>query len=197
MSEELEIEFKNTLSAKEYHQLLEYFNAQENDFFTQENHYFDSDLWELKTIQAGLRIRVLKDSAELTLKTPFNHHLLETTDYLSLTESKQLLVENKINFTGQVAKKLRELAIEPMNVHLIGSLITKRFEVKIPTGLIVLDQSFYGEKVDFEVEFEVQEAKTGEINFDSFLKKHNLKRIPSENKIARMIKELQRISSLN
>ncbi|SEK28779.1 Uncharacterized protein YjbK [Carnobacterium iners] len=192
MSEELEIEFKNKLSTKEYHRLLEYFKVQENDFFTQENHYFDSNLWELKEMQAGLRIRVLKDSAELTLKTPFNHYLLETTDCLSLTEAKQLLLENKIDSTGQVGKKLRELAIEPMTVHLIGSLITKRFEVKIPTGLIVLDQSFYGEQIDFELEFEVQEDQAGKINFNKFLKKHNLKRVPSENKIIRMIKESQK-----
>ena len=195
MSEELEIEFKNKLSAKEYYNLLEYFEACEDDYFTQENHYFDTDLWRLKELHAGLRIRVLNDSAELTLKTPFKGHLLETTDYLSLTESKQLLLENKINSTGQVAKKLRELTIDPNDVHLIGSLITKRFEKKTPKGLFVLDKSFYGEQTDFELEFEVQEVKQGKIDFDAFLKKHHLKKIPSQNKIVRMINESLRNKS--
>lgn len=195
MNEELEIEFKNKLSAKEYYNLLEYFKASEDDFFIQENHYFDSNLWELKKNHAGLRIRILDDSAELTLKTPFNDHLLETTDNLSLTEAKELVLENKINFNGHVAKKLRNLAVEPSDVHLIGSLVTKRFEKKTSKGLIVLDQSFYGEQTDFELEFEVQEAKQGKIDFDTFLKKHHIKNIPSENKVVRMINESLRNKS--
>ena len=195
MSQELEIEFKNKLSAKEYYDLLEHFEASEDDYFTQENHYFDTDLWELKGLHAGLRIRVLHDAAELTLKTPLKDHLLETTDSLSLTESKKLLLENKIISTGQVAKKLRELAIEPNDVHLIGSLITKRFEKKTAKGLFVLDKSFYGKQIDFELEFEVQEAKQGKIDFDTFLKTHHLKKIPSQNKIVRMINESLRNKS--
>lgn len=187
MSEELEIEFKNKLSEKEYFRLLDYYEADKNDFFVQENHYFDSNQWELKEKQAGLRIRILEKKAELTLKTPFDNHLLETTDSLSLSDSKRLLLENKIDSTGQVAKKLKDLGVEPSDVHLIGSLITKRFERKTPKGLIVLDQSFYGEQMDFELEFEVTEGQSGKIDFDALLKQHHLKRIPSQNKIARMI----------
>ncbi|MGB6178259.1 CYTH domain-containing protein [Carnobacterium sp.] len=189
MSEELEIEFKNKLTAQEYYKLLDYYNVEDKDFFEQENHYFDTALWELKMIQAGLRIRILENSGELTLKTPFNSHLLETTDYLSLAESKSLLLKNKIDSTGHVAKKLRELNIDPTTVHLIGSLKTKRFEKQTSKGLIVLDQSFYGNKTDFELEFEVKDAMTGKIDFEVFLKKHHLKKAPSQNKIVRMIKE--------
>lgn len=189
MSEELEIEFKNKLTEKEYYSLLNYYSAEDKDFFEQENHYFDTTLWELKMIQAGLRIRILENSGELTLKTPFNSHLLETTDYLTLAESKYFLLKNKIDSSGQVAKKLRELSIDPATVHLIGSLKTKRFEKQTPKGLIVLDQSFYGEKIDFELEFEVKDAMTGRIDFEALLKKHHLKEIPSQNKIVRMIKE--------
>ena len=187
MSEELEIEFKNKLSEKEYYRLLDYYKADEDNFFVQENHYFDSDQWVLKEKQAGLRIRILKDTAELTLKTPFDNHLLETTDCLSLADSKKLLLENKIDSTGQVAKKLKELGVKPSDVHLIGSLVTKRFEKPISKGLIVLDQSFYGEQIDFELEFEVTEDQSGKIDFDALLKQHHLKRIPSQNKIVRMI----------
>ncbi|WP_034550768.1 CYTH domain-containing protein [Carnobacterium funditum] len=187
MSEEFEIEFKNKLSAKDYYRLLNYYKAEEGDFFIQENHYFDSTLWELKKMHAGLRIRVLDDTAELTLKTPLNKHLLETTDYLSIIESEDLLLKDQIYFTGHVARKLRELNINPKDMHLIGSLKTKRFEKQTSVGLIVLDQSFYGEQTDFELEFEVHEAQTGEIAFDTFLKKHQLKKNRSENKIVRMI----------
>lgn len=187
MSEELEIEFKNKLSEKEYYKLLDYYEADKNDFFIQENHYFDSEQWELKEKKAGLRIRILEDTAELTLKTPFNNHLLETTDCLSLADSKKLLLEDKIDPTGQVAKKLKELGIKPSDVHLIGSLRTKRFEKITSKGLIVLDQSFYGGQMDFELEFEVTEDHSGKIDFDALLKQHHLKRIPSQNKIVRMI----------
>ena len=48
MSEEIEIEFKNLLTEKEYQTLLYSFNATENELFTQINSYFDTPDWDLK-----------------------------------------------------------------------------------------------------------------------------------------------------
>lgn len=187
MSEQLEIEFKNVLSASEYHTLLHYFQAKETDFFIQENHYFDTEEHALKLLGAGLRIRILSDLAELTLKTPVENNLLETTDTLSLATAHELLSKNKIDFQGAVVEKLKQLQIQPKEVHLIGSLKTKRFEKMTEKGLFVLDQSFYGEQVDCELELEVTEETAGEKTFNAFLREHQIERNPSKNKIARML----------
>lgn len=187
MSEQLEIEFKNILSASEYHALLHYFQAEETDFFVQENHYFDTEKKALKLLGAGLRIRILSDSAELTLKTPVKNHLLETTDPLSLATAHELLSKNNIDYEGAVVKKLRQFQIKPAEVHLIGSLKTKRFEKMTEKGLFVLDQSFYSDQVDYELELEVTEETAGEKVFNDFLREQRIERNPSKNKIARML----------
>lgn len=187
MSEQLEIEFKNMLTASEYQKLLLYFQAKEKSFFFQENHYYDTIHEDLKHLRCGLRIRIMPNSAELTLKTPLGDHLLETTDPLSLKTAKELISKNSILQTGAVAKKLQSLKVDPDSVQLIGSLKTKRFEKETKDGLFVLDHSFYGEQTDFELEFETHDADSGEQIFNRFLEVHHLMKRPSKNKIVRML----------
>lgn len=187
MSEEIEIEFKNLLTEKEYQALLHYFNATENDFFTQINSYFDTPNWKLKKLHAGLRIRLLPDFAELTLKTPFENHLLETTDSLALVEAEKLIAEGKIKTDGTVGTKLKSLNVSPNELCLLGTLKTTRFEKQTPEGLFVLDKSYYGNEVDYELEFEVHDYAIGMVGFTNFLEKQQIPIRPAKNKIARMI----------
>src|SRR5699024_1854595 len=105
----------------------------------------------------------------------------------SLATAHELLSKNKIDFQGAVVEKLKQLQIQPKEVHLIGSLKTKRFEKMTEKGLFVLDQSFYGEQVDYELELEVTEETAGEKTFNAFLREHQIERNPSKNKIARML----------
>lgn len=187
MSEEIEIEFKNLLTEKEYQTLLYSFNATENELFTQINSYFDTPDWDLKKLHAGLRIRLLPDSAELTLKTPFENHLLETTDSLSLMEAEKLISDGKIKSDGTVGAKLESLNIDPEQLRLLGTLKTTRFERETSQGLFVLDKSYYGNAVDYELEFEVPDYSIGKIHFDNFLETQQIPLRPAKNKIARMI----------
>ncbi|EUJ26736.1 hypothetical protein PCORN_14524 [Listeria cornellensis FSL F6-0969] len=68
MSQELEIEFKNMLTASEYDLLMNEFRLEEADFFTQTNYYFDTADFQLKERLAALRIRKRELHYELTLK---------------------------------------------------------------------------------------------------------------------------------
>lgn len=43
MSEHLEIEFKTLVSPQDFKRLIDHFAIQKTDFFTQTNHYFDTD----------------------------------------------------------------------------------------------------------------------------------------------------------
>ncbi|MGX7420169.1 CYTH domain-containing protein [Carnobacterium gallinarum] len=187
MSEQLEIEFKNMLTKAEYIQLLDYFQAHESSFFTQTNSYFDTPTWTLKKLGAGLRIRLLPHSAELTLKTPFQDGLLETTDSLSLHEGQQLIANKTIKLNGAVAEKLVELGVTPQELNLLGTLTTKRFEKETKDGLFVLDESQYEGITDYELEFEVKNHASGKLVFDNFLTTQQLSIRPAKNKIARMI----------
>lgn len=186
MSEELEIEFKNLLTEAEYLSLLHSLGAKQSDFFSQENYYFDTKKEVLKSLNAGLRIRVLPDAAELTLKTPFGLHLLETTDHLSLAEASHYLSNQIIKDDGIVGKKLIGLGVPVKDLYCFGSLKTVRFEKNIPEGLIVLDKSSYVGKTDYELEFEAAEHESGKLFFNAFLKEYQLPRRTGKNKIARM-----------
>lgn len=186
MSEELEIEFKNLLSESEYNQLLSESNSREKDFFSQENHYFDTADNRLRKLNSGLRIRLLPQTAELTLKTPLGLHLLETTDQLTLEEANAYLAADTIKKDGVVGRKLAEMSIIPEDLHVFGSLKTVRFETFVPEGLLVLDKSTYAGKIDYELEFEAQDHHEGLLFFNQFLEKYAIPRRAGKNKIARM-----------
>ncbi|MDT1938567.1 MULTISPECIES: CYTH domain-containing protein [Carnobacterium] len=187
MSEQVEIEFKNMLTQSEYKKLLHLFQAKEDDFFYQSNTYFDTPDWQLKIKKAGLRIRLLPEYAELTLKTPLEKELLETTDTLSLEEGKQLIQQGKIKDSGFVFTKLISLGIDPTKLRLLGSLATTRYEQKTKKGLFVLDHSIYCDQEDYELEFETTHHEEGNKFFQQFLLDQGIPLRPSKHKIARMI----------
>lgn len=187
MNEQLEIEFKTILTKEEYQSLQFFFDFSESDFFIQENYYYDTEDKRLAHLNSGLRIRLLPDSAECTLKTPLGLDKIETTDFISFHCGKELIKKNQIKHDGFVAKKLEKLSISPKSVHLIGSLTTKRAVKKVAEGIMVLDKSFYDSQVDHELEFETKNSQTGELFFNSFLKKQGIKRQKAKNKVVRMI----------
>lgn len=186
MSQELEIEFKNMLTEKEYTFLLELFNANETDLFSQTNYYYDTKDGLLKQLRSGLRIRILPLNAELTLKTPLGQHLLETTDALTQEEAERLIQNHTIKQDGAVAKKLNELNVPLAELNYFGSLKTERFEKVISDGLLVLDKSTYAGKIDYELEFEAQSHENGKSFFNQFLHKHDIPVRKGKNKIERM-----------
>ena len=99
MSEHLEIEFKTLVSPQDFKRLIDHFAIQ-NGLFTQTNHYFDTDDFQLKAQRMGLRIRVLADRGELTLKVPAPEGLLEINDPLSLETANHFIKRNHLPTEG-------------------------------------------------------------------------------------------------
>lgn len=187
MSENLEIEFKTLLSKEEFSRTVEYFNLNEKDFFTQINYYFDSTDFQLKKQKIGLRVRTLATNAEITLKVPQKVGLLEINDALSIQEAQKIIESATLPDHGNVYNKLNELGMDKDDLRLIGSLTTKRAEKKLPQGLLALDESWYNEQHDFELELEVDDAEKGRESFLSVLDSLTIKESPSPNKIQRMM----------
>ncbi|WP_348922361.1 CYTH domain-containing protein [Enterococcus rotai] len=187
MSENLEIEFKTLLSIEEFSRVIDYFQLKEEQFFTQINYYFDSADFQLRKRRMGLRVRVLSDNAEITLKIPEKVGLLEINDALSVEEAKAIVESATLPTIGNVYNKLNQLGIDQSDLRLIGSLTTKRAELKLPQGLLALDESWYNEQHDFELELEVNDATNGKKDFLSLLDTLTIKESPSPNKIQRMM----------
>lgn len=186
MSESLEIEFKTMLSEETFFRITDYFQLNEEDFFVQVNTYFDTPDLQLKHLNAGLRIRSFTDSAEITLKLPEKVGLLEITDEVSLKQADEIIQSGVFPENSAVFQKLTKLNIVTP-LHKIGQLKTKRAQKKLPQGLLALDESWYNNDHDYELELEVTDAISGRKAFEQLLNTLTIKEINAPNKIQRMM----------
>lgn len=190
MAKELEIEFKNMLTATEYQELINLYSDKNATHIVQTNYYFDTPNQELKQKKMGLRIREKSLPNELTLKVPTTdqHALVEVTDHLTEQEKNDFL--NKMIFptNSHVREVLLENGIQIDTIKRIGELSTDRLEsTQHLPHLIVIDKStFYGH-IDYELEMETNDSSTGEVFFKNFLKENHIPERPADKKIARML----------
>lgn len=187
MSKNLEIEFKTLITSDDFSRLVNYFELKEEHFFVQTNYYFDTPNFLLKEKQMGLRVRILSTHAEITLKIPEKIGLLEITDVISLDKAQQIISTNTLPNIGNVFNQLQSLMIDRHLFNIIGCLKTKRAEKKLPQGLLVLDESWYNQHHDFELELEVVESVLGKQNFHELLDQLNINKTITPNKIERML----------
>lgn len=187
----IEIEFKNMITTDEFTALMNFLNLRSEDFSEQENHYFDTPDFLLKEKGSALRIRQKYGSFELTLKQPHPEGLLETNEDLSESEAAEMIQTGKIP-REQIKKSLEELGIKTDNLRYFGTLTTKRAEKEYNKGLAVLDHSSYLNKEDFEIEFEVDDRKEGQMVFLNLLQQLNIPVRKTENKIKRFYNEKYR-----
>ncbi|MBY0121009.1 CYTH domain-containing protein [Bacillus sp. S/N-304-OC-R1] len=188
MFQHIEIELKNIVTKEEFNSLIQYFNFCEEDFFSQENHYFDTKDFALKKAGCALRIRQKNNQFELTLKQPHNEGLLETNEYIEAHTAEKMFQSGEI-ISQSIKNLIREMNIDPANMQYFGSLTTRRAETKYNNGLIVLDHSFYLNKEDYEIEYEVSNREEGLEVFSSLLTQLRIPLRKTENKIMRFYLE--------
>ncbi|MCM3616844.1 CYTH domain-containing protein [Sutcliffiella horikoshii] len=184
--QEIEIEFKNMLTFDEFTSLCSAFKVKSEDFFSQENHYFDTPTFALKDKGCALRVRKKGESFTLTLKQPAAEGLLEThqsvseEEFVSMKEGHIGIIEGTIS-----SILMAELGVDPSKTLYFGSLKTNRVELPYKNGLLVLDESNYMETSDFEVEFEVNNYAEGEKSFHELLTSYGIPLRETKNKIVR------------
>ncbi|WP_370224730.1 CYTH domain-containing protein, partial [Cytobacillus sp.] len=161
------------------------------DFSEQENHYFDTPDFLLKSKGSALRIRQKNGSFELTLKQPHPEGLLETNENITESEAAEMIQTGKIP-KEQIIISIEKLGIKTDRLQYFGTLATKRAEKEYMKGLAVLDHSSYLNKEDFELEYEVDNRNEGELTFLNLLKQLNIPVRKTENKIKRFYNEKYR-----
>lgn len=184
MNQHIEIEYKNLLTKKDFEQLSQYFQIKPNQFFTQQNHYFDTNDFDLKNQSSALRIREKNETFELTLKQPASVGKLESNQVISKQEAEAFLNENRFP-VGAVQEIIKQIGLNPLDFQCFGTLRTDRVEVSYRGGLIVLDHSFYSGKEDYELEYEVEDAKIGQKIFIELLETLEIPLQKTENKVKR------------
>ncbi|MGE7183262.1 CYTH domain-containing protein [Peribacillus sp. NPDC006672] len=184
MSQHIEIEFKNLLNENEFRQLIDYFHIGAQNFKSQKNHYFDTFEFHLKSLDSALRIREKNGRYELTLKQPATEGLLETNQDISKETAYAFLNQNTFP-EGEIQQLIIECGINPKDLTCFGTLKTDRYEFPYKEGLLVLDHSSYLNQEDFELEYEVTDAKAGKENFLTLLETLQIPERETENKVKR------------
>lgn len=191
MAQQLEIEFKNLLTKHQYEQLLQKFQIPKDAIQRQTNHYFDTPEHLLRNLKSGLRIRQIGSYFECTLKEKSSEHAhLETTDELTAEQAEKML-QGKGFFAAEVAKRIALHNIPINELAVFGSLTTDRVEIPYKEGLLVFDHSYYLQCDDYEVEYETNDVKKGNIIFDEFLHQNGIEKQTTDKKIARFMKALE------
>ncbi|MGX0739811.1 uncharacterized protein YjbK [Staphylococcus capitis] len=189
-----EIEFKQILTKDLYDKIFNTYFKNEKPF-RQTNYYIDTKGFKLRDHRSALRIRVKDNSYEMTLKVPAEVGLME---YNHPTNVKLKMNDTLSN--SKLPDDIRNIIEGQFNVSedeliILGDLTTLRVETHYQNELLVLDKSEYLNKVDYELEFEVDSYNEGYEKFKQLLQEFDIKHEKPLNKVQRFFEEKQNASN--
>ena len=189
-----EIEFKQILTKDLYGKIFNTYFKNEKPF-SQTNYYIDTKGFKLRDHRSALRIRVKDNSYEMTLKVPAEVGLME---YNHPTNVKLKMNDTLSN--SKLPDDIRNIIEGQFNVSedeliILGDLTTLRVETHYQNELLVLDKSEYLNKVDYELEFEVDSSNEGYEKFKQLLQEFDIKHEKPLNKVQRFFEEKQNASN--
>ena len=190
---QVEREFKNLLTKSQYHSLLEDFKPLLTKEITQTNSYYD---WDgiLQSHKMALRIRIVegKTIGEITLKIPQSSlEVLEFTHEMPVEILHQYNEQKEFSLPLPIKEALESNGVFIEKVEQTALLTTYRFEGPLSNNeWLVLDESHYNGKMDYEMEMEVQNLSLGEEVFLKILQKYQIQREQAESKIKRALSSI-------
>ena len=187
---EIEKEFKNLLSKEQYDALVNDYKEVFTKDVTQTNSYYDYE-GLLHEHKMALRIRIVegKETGEITLKIPQSSlEVLEYTEVLPVDILNAYNNDKQFTLPTSLQEALEDNGITIQTVNQTALLTTHRLEGALSENeWLVLDESHYNGKVDFEMEMEVRSLELGEPVFLGILAKYNIERRQAESKIKRAL----------
>ena len=187
---EIEKEFKNLLTKEQYDALVNDYKEVFTKDVTQTNSYYDYE-GLLQEHKMALRIRVVegKETGEITLKIPQSSlEVLEYTEVLPVDILNAYNHDKQFTLPTSRQEALEGKGITIQTVNQMALLTTHRLEGALSENeWLVLDESHYNGKVDFEMEMEVRSLEIGEPVFLGILAKYNIERRQAESKIKRAL----------
>ncbi|HLR42033.1 MAG TPA: CYTH domain-containing protein [Pseudogracilibacillus sp.] len=188
MNQEIEIEYKTLLTKEAFDKLNKVLPFPQTAT-KQVNYYFETADLKLKEKRSAIRIREKQHSIVLTLKQPHPDGILETHERLTEEEFTAFL-QNNISYKEHIGKQLSALGIDMTDLQYFGALTTYRRSFLADGIEYVLDESHYGNKIDFELEIEAGSATSGTKAFQTLLQEHQIEQLASITKIERFFNEM-------
>ena len=187
---EIEKEFKNLLTKEQYEAIAGDYQSVFTKDVTQTNSYYDYE-GLLQQNKMALRIRIVegKETGEITLKIPQSSlEVLEYTEVLPVDILNAYNHDKQFALPTSLQEALEDNGITIQTVNQTALLTTHRLEGALSENeWLVLDESHYNGKVDFEMEMEVRSLELGEPVFLGILAKYNILRRQAESKIKRAL----------
>ena len=187
---EIEKEFKNLLTKEQYEAIAGDYQSVFTKDVTQTNSYYDYE-GLLQQHKMALRIRIVegKETGEITLKIPqSSFEVLEYTEVLPVDILNAYNHDKQFALPTSLQEALEEKGITIQTVNQTALLTTHRLEGALSENeWLVLDESHYNGKVDYETEMEVRCLEFGEPVFLGILANYNIVRCQAESKIKRAL----------
>lgn len=187
---EIEKEFKNLLTKEQYEAIAGDYQSVFTKDITQTNSYYDCE-GLLQQHKMALRIRIVegKETGEITLKIPQSSlEVLEYTEVLPVDILNAYNHDKQFALPTSLQETLENKGITLQTVNQTALLTTHRLEGALSENeWLVLDESHYNGKVDYEMEMEVRSLELGEPVFLGILAKYNILRRQAESKIKRAL----------
>lgn len=177
----LEREFKTGISETSYLNLIKEYQLEDKRFL-QINYYFDTDNLDLLKNDITLRIRQKGNQYKITAKITVGEGKKEISVYLDEDKAKEMLEAGfDANIVGinHFVKKVAELE-------------TLRVKMPYKEGFLFFDKSTYSNKVDYEIEYEINDGipyEKGKEIFNEFLKEKAIPFVKLIGKSTRAYKE--------
>ena len=156
---EIEKEFKNLLSKEQYDALVNDYKEVFTKDVTQTNSYYDYE-GLLQERKMALRIRIVegKETGEITLKIPQSSlEVLEYTAVLPVDILDAYNHDKQFTLPTSLLEALENKGITLQTVNQTALLTTHRLEGALSENeWLVLDESHYNGKLDYEMEMEVR-----------------------------------------
>ena len=187
---EIEKEFKNLLTKEQYESIAGDYQSVFTKDVTQTNSYYDYE-GLLQQNKMALRIRIVegKETGEITLKIPQSSlEVLEYTEVLPIDILNAYNHDKQFALPTSLQETLENKGITLQTVNQTALLTTHRLEGGLSENeWLVLDESHYNGKVDYEMEMEVRSLELGEPVFLGILETYQIERRQAESKIKRAL----------
>ena len=187
---EIEKEFKNLLTKKQYEAIKGDYQSVFTKDVTQTNSYYDYE-GLLQEHKMALRIRIVegKETGEITLKIPQSSlEVLEYTEVLPVDILNAYNHDKQFTLPTPLQEALENKGVTLQTVNQTALLTTHRLEGALSENeWLVLDESHYNGKVDYEMEMEVRSLELGEPVFLGILETYQIERRQAESKIKRAL----------
>jgi len=169
MDKNIETEFKIMLTKDTFDRI----NAdhKEQTCYSQTNYYLTSEA--LSRVFYSFRLREKNGTYEMTLKTPTDGlGRVEINCPLSAEEFNEVMHGHLID--NEITQLLRDEGFNLDEIKQSYSLTTIRHDIPYQYGLMSLDENFYLNQHDYELEFELSDLEHGPDEFKEILTAYGL-----------------------